>query len=304
MTFTRSSHRWGFSATAVTIAALTFLLASPSMAQEPGGRGAGGKRGGGAGGFGGMGGFGGIDKSVLLGSDQVRKELKISDDQGKKLDEALTAHRQALRDTFSASRGAQGASEEERAKAREENAKKTAELSKKADAKFAEVLDKTQTERLDQIVLQQRGGEALTSEGVIASLKLSKEQVDKVKAAVATRDEELGKLRGSFRRPGGDGGAGGAGGGNFQEIREKTEKIRKDFDTAAMAVLTREQSESFTKMKGPAFELDRASLMRGGFGRGGDGQGRGGAGAGGGQEKQRPPSEDGKSDSSKSKESK
>jgi hypothetical protein len=217
----------------------------------------------------------------------VRTELKVSDEQKKKLDEVLAAHREAFGGLFSA-RPSRDASDEERQKAREERTKKTQELVKKTEAKIAEVLEKAQTQRLDEIVIQQQGIDALVSENVIAAVKLPSDQVEKIKTAIATRDTEIGKLRGGGRR-GPDAGGGGER-PNFEEIREKTEKLRKDAETSVLAMLTKEQSESFTKLKGQPFALDRQSLFRGGRGgRGGPGGG-GGGGEGGGQ-RRRPPSD-------------
>jgi hypothetical protein len=271
--------------------ALAISLGGIVSAQDEG-KGEGRRGGGGRGGFG-MGGFGGglINKPVLLGSPQVRTELKVTDEQGKKVDEVLASYREASREFRRG--GSRDASDEERKKAREENAKKSAELVKTTDTKLAAILDKTQTKRLDEIVLQQQGAEALVSEPVIAALQLKPEQLDKIKAAFVTRDEEMAKLRPAGGR-GGQGGGGG--GGNFQEMREKMEKVRKDTDTAAFAVLSKEQTESFTKLKGAPFELDRTTLFQGGGGfgggRGGPGGGGPGGGGGGGGKKARPPDDE------------
>jgi hypothetical protein len=269
------------------------LSAAALWAQEGGGQG---RRGGGQGGFGGGRGFGfggggmTIDKVVLIGSEQVRKELKVTEEQGKKIEEILTAHREAQRGLMPG-RGNRDASPEERQKAREEATKKTAELSKQTEGKLAAVLEKPQTERLDQILLQQQGADGLVGENVVAALKLSEEQVKKMKGAIATRDEELNKLRGSFGR---GGGGGGAGGGNFQEIREKTDKLRKDTDAAVLGFLSKEQSEALAKLKGAAFELDRQSLFRGGFGGGRGGPGGGPGGGDSSKERKRPAEDDSK----------
>lgn len=274
------------------------FLVTGVMGQE------GGRGGRGGGGFGGRGfGFGGstLDKPALLGSEQVRKELKLNEEQGKKVEAVLSAHREAAMEIGGAGRGNRDASEEERAKARAERTQKVADLLKKTEAKLAEVLEKTQGQRLDEILLQHQGPEALIADNVVASLKISAEQVDKIKAAIATRDSELGKLVGSFR--GGPGGPGGAG-GDFQERREKMDKLRTDANTAAAAALSKEQTEALAKLKGAPFELDRASLFGGrggpggpGGGRGGPGGGRGGPGGGDtGKDRKRPPADDDKKD--------
>lgn len=260
------------------------LVTGQALAQEEGGR-RGGRGGGGpGGGFGG--GFGGgmtIDKATLLGSAQVRTELKIKEDKAKKLDEALAAHRQALVEIRGGGRN-RDASPEEREKQRKEMEEKGTALRKKLDTTLADLIDKDQMKRLGEIELQAQGADGLVSEPVVAALKLSKEQVEKLKGVLSARDEAR---RGLF---------GGGGGGDFQGMREKMDKLRKEADEKAASVLSKEQTEELAKLKGAAFELDRSQLFPGRGGRGGPGGpgggGRGGPGGGaGGGERQRPPQE-------------
>jgi hypothetical protein len=242
--------------------------------------------------------MGRVDRNMLLGSEQVRKEIKLNEEQSKKVEEILASHREAQMEFFQGGRGNRDASDEERAKAREERTAKVAELGKKTDAKIAEVIDKKQAERLDQIVIQQQGVDALVSDKVIAAISLKPEQVEKIKASLAKRDEELAGLRGQGGRRRGQGGEGGGegGGGNREEARAKLDKIRKDSETTVLAMLTKEQAESFTKMKGEPFELDRSTLRgpggRGGFGGQGGPPGGGGGGRGGAGAKKRPDADD------------
>ena len=58
-------------------------------------------------------------------------------------------------------------------------------------------------------------------------------------------------------------------------------------------MLSKEQSESLTKLKGKPFELDRRSLFGGGRGAGGRG-GAGGPGGEGKKDRRRPPADDDK----------
>lgn len=280
-----------------TIGLLTLLgfTEAASAQQEGGGR----RGGGGGGGF-----FGGgftltIDKATLLASPKVREELKIKDDLAKKVDEILEAYQKESREVFAGGRG-RDASQEEREKRRKESNEKSAAIRKSTDGKIAAVLDKDQLARLSEIELQQQGVDGIVSDSVVASLKIEKEQLEKIRAVITTRDEERQKLRGAGGAGGvgGPGGAGG-GGGNFQEMREKGEKIRKDADEKGLAALTKDQLAAFDKLKGKPFELDRASLGRGRGGPGNrpEGGGRpGGAGGGGNsdssKEKKRPSDDD------------
>jgi Spy/CpxP family protein refolding chaperone len=254
---------------------LAAALTTSTWAQDEGG---GRRRGGGFGGRGFT-----IDKVALMGSEQVKKELKVTEEQGKKIEEVLASHREALRGSFGGG-NFRDLSDEERQKAMDEMAKKRAELVKKTDGALAAVLNKEQVQRLNEIHVQQQGVEALNDEAVVAALKLTDEQKAKIKGVITTRDEELAKLRPTRRR--GEGGDGPPGGG--EEARAKIDKVRKDADTAAFAVLTKEQNESLAKLKGAAFELDRSTLRgAGGFGGGGRG-GRGGPGGGEGAKRERP----------------
>ncbi len=282
--------------TFTSIAIVVALTVSASVLGQDRERGRGG-RGFGRGGFG----FGGfsrtIDKATLLGSAQVREELKVKEDQGKKLDEILAAHREASREIFSSLRES---FQEDREKARQEMTKKREALDKKTEKKLVAVLEKSQVKRLDEISLQQQGIDGIVSAPVVAALKLDEGQVGKIKTALATRDEEIGKLTAGFRRgPRGEGRGAGRGEGrgerpNFEEIREKREKITADAEKAVLGFLRKEQTEALAKLKGKPFELDRRSLFRGrgGFGGGREGGGRGGRGGARGGQRQRPPVDD------------
>ncbi len=275
----------------LTTALLVLSWTAASHAQEGGQRPQ-------RGGFGG--GFGGaptIDKPTLLASSQVREELKIKDEQAKKIDEILAAHRQESSELFSGGRS-RDLSAEEREKRQKESMEKRATLRKKTEAKLETSLEKDQLKRLGEIELQQQGIDGLASEPMVAALKLTKEQVEKIRSTVSTRDEEVRKLMGGLRGRGGPGAGGGTGsGGDFQEMREKTEKLRKEAGEKGLAVLSKEQREELDKLKGKPFELDRRALFGGRGNRpGGQGRGRGEGGGSGGEgsskEKSRPPEDD------------
>lgn len=262
-----------FSLATVTLAAL--ILTAPAFAQDRGGRGG---RGGGFGrGFGGFGGGRGMDKTMLLRSDQVREELKVTEEQGTKVDEILASYREASRGGFEGFPG-RDAAEEEIAKWREEREKQTAALLKETSKKLDEVLTKEQNWRLNEIVLQQQGIDGLVSERVVAALELSEEQVGKIKASLEDRDTKLRELGGFGRRRRGGGDEGGDR-PNFEEIREKMTALRTDAEKSVMAVLSDKQKEGYAKLKGAEFELDRRALFGGG--RGGARGGRGGDAEGG-----------------------
>lgn len=279
--------RWRTLGVGALSAALLLSLVPVVEAQE---RRRGGDR---RGGFGRFGGFGRgnqtTDKLTLLRSDQVLAELKVTDEQKEKIESAVTAYREESRGAFSFE-GFRDLSAEEREKAFAEAQKKRESIREKHEKKLAGVLKEEQNKRLGEIHLQQAGVEALATAGVAASLKLSEEQNGKIKAAFKARDEKRTKLFEDAR-----GGSRDDRRAAFAEMREKTEKLQKETEKQVLAVLTKEQTEKFTALKGKPFELDRSSLRGRGRGDFGGGRGRGGRGGdrdGGRGERRRPPVDD------------
>jgi hypothetical protein len=243
---------------------------------------------GGPGGPGGMrmgafpGGMGTVNKMTLIGVEKVQTELKIAADQKEKITEITKAFSAAQRELFTGMRGGQDMTPEERTKAREEMQKKRDALVKETEKKLDAALKAEQVTRLNEITLQQQGVEGMISERIVAALKVTEDQVKKIKAVIADRDKELGTLMGGRRGPGEQGGD--QAGGTREERQKKMDDIRKKAGTTALAVFTKEQQEGYTKHKGKAFELTREELMRGtGFGGQGGGGRRGGGAGGGGQ---------------------
>lgn len=223
-------------------------MASAAWAQGQGGRG-------GRGGFGGFGG-GGAGASTLLRSEQVQKELKITDEQKGKLD----ALREEARGGGGGGRGGfqnlQNASDEEREKIVAEMRKRAEERDKKAEA----VLNPEQTKRLKEISLQVReqvGESGIADPEIGKELKLTDDQ----KASVKTIQDESRKQMQGLR---------GQGGGDREERMKKMTEIRKATNEEYLAILTDDQKAQFAAMKGAKFEIDLASLFQGGpGGRGG-----------------------------------
>jgi Spy/CpxP family protein refolding chaperone len=234
------------------VVAICMLVSNVALAQGQGGR-----RGGGGGGFGG--GMGGGGVGFLIGSEQVQKELKLSEDQVAK----VKAIQQEAFAGFAggAGGGGRGAnlSDEERQTRREEFAKRAEETNKK----YLAVLDADQTTRIKQVQLWVSGAAGVGSnEEAAKELKLTDDQ----KAALKAINDEATKKRTEMF-------AGGGRGASEEERAKRTEQmasLRKDTEAECLAVLTDEQKSQFTKMRGPKFEFDMAA-----FGRGGPGGGRG-----------------------------
>ena len=197
----------------------------------------------------------GLGKPILLRSEQVQKELQVSEKQKAGIDEAVTAYGQKSRQLF---RGRRDLSEDERESSAREFQKKRDVLRKDTDKKLEALLSADQMKRLNEILLQQRGVSALTDAQVVRALKLTEEQSEDIKGVIKTAREERRKLLAKRRELGRD---------ELGGIREKMKQIRKDVEVQALALLTDAQKEQFKALKGEPFELDRRSLRRGSRGR-------------------------------------
>lgn len=234
--------------------------------QPPGGGGGRGGFGGGRGGMG-RGGFGrGGGVAGLLGMEEVKKELKVTDEQAQEVEKLREEGRQ---DVDFSNWGEM--SEEDR-----EKAMKTVQAAtEKVDAELPTILDPEQFKRLLGLYAQRSGPDALTNKLVSKEIGLSDETVQKVKA----KQDELNPFRrgrgqgggGGGGGPGGFGGAGGGGPGS-PDFAERMEKMRKEREDALFGEITPEEKEKFEALKGEKFEFP---AWGGGGGRGGRG-GRGG----------------------------
>ena len=119
-----------------------------------------------AGGFGGT--APGSASSPRSRSEPVQKELALTEDQKTKVktlvDEYQTASREAMQGLFGRGDG-ERPSEEERAKRTAEFREKTDKLMAEKKPALAAVISADQMTRLEQIVLQAKGGEALNRQG-------------------------------------------------------------------------------------------------------------------------------------------
>jgi Spy/CpxP family protein refolding chaperone len=210
----------------VLVLGVALLMAAPVWAQQRQGRG-------GRGGFGfgpGMGGPG-----FLLRNKSVQEELKLSEDQVKKITttmEEINKKHQEERDELQNLEG-------------EERAEKGRALFQKINDEttkgLAGILTPDQEKRLKQIQLQVRGAQAFTEAEVQKTLNLTDEQKDKIK----TIGEDARKQMGEIFQPGGD----------PQEGRKKMTALRKETMDNIMATLNDQQKASWKEMTGAPFEM-------------------------------------------------
>jgi Spy/CpxP family protein refolding chaperone len=222
----------------------------------------------------GMGGMG-SGKLALLSREQVQTELKITAEQKEQINAVQTGLREKMRELMPArgqgGQGGQGATAEERQKRMAEMQAKRQQLTEESEKKLATILKPEQSKRLGEISLQQRGVQGLKDKEVVEALKITKEQTDKIDAALKWGQEEQQKL---FQESRGQGA--GRDAAARTAMREKQEKIRAETETKALAALTDAQKEQLTKMKGAVLKLEPMTPRTGG-GAGGPGGGpRGG----------------------------
>lgn len=200
---------------ALTLGALV-VFALPASAQGQRGQGRG---------FGGPGFGGGL---MLLSNKSVQEELKVDEDQVKKITDLAAKNREnfgSLRDL----------SNEER---REKMTAITAENNKAIDA----ILKPEQVTRLHEIENQVGGAQALTSERNADKLKLTDDQKKKIGDVLASSREKMGDLRDQFQN-------------DREGAMKKMQEIRAETNKEAMAVLTDDQKKTWEELTGKPFEI-------------------------------------------------
>ena len=278
-----------------TLVAVSLLAASVAEAQQQkrqrgqrGQRGQSRQRGGG---FGGQ--RGGAGALQLIGREEVRKELKITEEQQGIIRELQTSSRPNFRELLG--EGFRDLSREDREKKLAELRASTEKKSKEAEADlYGLILDEGQANRLKQIVLQQKGNRALTEPATAKALGLSTAQVTKIKAATTAGQKKQQELTAGLRGAFGGRGKKDAKGAKskdkkntkrpsreeltkrFADLRTKGEAIRAETDKTIAAVLTAAQKTKFEELKGPKFELARRTRGTRGGNRGGSRKGQNG----------------------------
>jgi Spy/CpxP family protein refolding chaperone len=184
----------------------------------------------------GAGGRGGFN---LFANPTVQKELALTDEQKESIKTISADFRSSL----------SGLSQEDRQA-------KMPELRKAMEDKIGAVLNDQQKARVKEIRLQVQGPAALSTKEVAEALKLTDDQVNKIK--------DLVKSLADARREAFQGGGGNA------DAREKLVTLRTETNEKILAVLNSDQKTKFEKMKGAKIDLPA-----GGFGGGRNRNGNG-----------------------------
>ena len=188
----------------------------------------------------------GASRSSLIGllrSEQVQKELKLTDEQLAKVREVSEALGTEMREQFAAVRAIDDR-EQQRAKMNELRD----EFDSKAREKLRDVLSREQMMRLYQVRMQVRPVvDSLDSRFVAGRLKLTDDQKAKLAEVGKEVQAKLSELYGQMRD---------ASEQQRSELFQKFRNIRSEGDEKALGVLTDEQKKAFEEMKGEKIELE------------------------------------------------
>jgi len=200
--------------------ALVGLLTAPALAQRPGG-------------------FGGFGGGNLLTNKSVQEELKITKEQKQKIDEASKKVQEKMQKAFE---GFQDLKPEERREKFQAFAKESTEIMNKAAN-----LSNDQKKRLVEIQLQQRerfaGPAVFTDADVQKQLKLTDEQKEAIKTVVKETQDKIREETKDLEMQ------------DFRKRFEISQKINSEAMGKVAAKLTKDQKETWTKMKGEKFEV-------------------------------------------------
>jgi hypothetical protein len=209
---------------------------------------------------------------MLLGMTEVQKELGLSADQEKQVDDLSRELREQIRSSMGNPdfQQMQDLSPEEREKRMAEAGKKSAVVNEQAVARVAKILDAKQFQRFEQLRVQREGLSALGRPDVATKLGLTDDQEAKIRTL---QERARSRARGGPNQSDEDRRA------NFTRMQQQREKMQADI----LAVLTDAQKTKWEELKGKEFTIPQGG-GGGGFGRGGSGPG----GPGGGGERVRP----------------
>jgi Spy/CpxP family protein refolding chaperone len=194
-------------------------------------------------GFGGLGGMGPGD--LILPTQEVQKELGLTDDQKAQVKDLFSEVRQKARSALGNFNLQEllKLSQEERDKRLGEARKKAEATYKGIEDKLAKILDAKQLDRLGQIRLQREGAAALARPKIAEQLGLSDEQKAKIKKIMAESQPRI--LSVGAEKPSPDQIR-----DFFSQMRERRKKLQSDL----LAVLTDQQKAKWSEMKGKEFK--------------------------------------------------
>jgi RNA polymerase sigma factor (sigma-70 family) len=182
-------------------------------------------------------------RMALLSREAVQRDLGMSREQLKKLSEAQAHQKKEI--TRLLNQPPTGVAQVN------DLVKKLDGLHQEAEKAVEDLLTEAQRKRLKEIVLQQRGPQALGDPEVAEALHLTDDQKDKVKTIGADANREVqqmvSKAMGAFQQPGGALRA-------MQQLSKKAEEIQKEAGKRLLEVLTDEQKSKWRELTGKPFQ--------------------------------------------------
>ena len=178
----------------------------------------------------------------LLNTPTVQKELELVDDQKAKIKEAGDKAQAAMREMFS---GMRDLSNEERQEKMREVGKKMQAQGEQTRKSIEEALLPHQLERLRGIALQMAGVGALNDKQLQQDLKLSEDQVAKIKSIGEESGKKMQEMFAGMRDLSPEDRQ-----AKMAEVGKKAQEMRKDSEKQLLEVLTDDQKASIEKMKG------------------------------------------------------
>jgi hypothetical protein len=193
----------------------------------------------------------GVAPVFVIGHEAVQKELGLKPDQVDRIKALVAEFReewtQQIQTAGLDSSGKQNSSREDHQKWMAETQPKRALILKNVNDKFrtklAEILDKPQQVRLNQIAIQVAGSQAFQDAQVAQDLGLTKVQQDQIAAVCKEYSEKMAQLRSQGGRR------------DAAERSANSNQLRQEQLAKCSEVLTKDQQEKFADMKGKAFDI-------------------------------------------------
>lgn len=186
------------------------------------------------------GGFNMFTMSSLVNRDEVKDELKLTDDQKTKIGEIMETAGQKRKDAMQGINWGEMTADD-RKKMAESNAKISAETTKD----ILGVLNADQAKRLREISIQLQGTLAATDPEFQADLKITEDQKTKIAALQQKQMDAMMELFGKMR----DGSL------DREGMRDAMKKNGEIFKTEVGKILTDDQKAKIKSMSGAPFEL-------------------------------------------------
>jgi hypothetical protein len=199
-------------------------------------------------------GFGGGGVTGLITNKAVQEDLKVSEEQGKKLTDWTKEFR--AKATEMRKEKLKGVGKDD---FQEKNAEVSAAIDTEAYKELADVLKKDQITRLKQIHRQQMGILAFANAEVVDGLKLTDAQKTTAKTAITDFEKERREIMadsGGFKMGMFDA-------EKFSEAMKKVRKAQTDSATKFVASLDDTQKKTWKEMSGEAFDLAKLQFQPG-----------------------------------------